>query len=66
MRDLLKNLPEGVLTEDTLNAIETAFSDRVKIHVEKALTQQDELYAEKLQTLIDAIDKDHTNKLKRL
>lgn len=66
MRDLLKNLPEGVLTEDTLNAIETAFSDRVKIHVEKALTQQDELYAEKLQTLIEAIDKDHTNKLQKV
>jgi len=66
MRDLLKNLPEGGLTEDTLTAIETAFNDRVNIHVEKALAQQDELYAEKLQTLIDAIDKDHTAKLRKV
>lgn len=66
MRDLLNNLPEGGLTEDTLTAIETAFTDRVKIHVEKALTQQDELYAEKLQTLINAIDKDHTTKLQKV
>ena len=66
MKDLLKNLPDGILTEDTLNAIEQAFNDRVNLHVEKALTQQDELYAEKLETLIQAIDKDHTQKLRKV
>jgi hypothetical protein len=66
MKDLLKNLPEGILSEDTLAAIEKVFNERVDLHVEKALAQQDELYAEKLQTLIKAIDKDHTAKLNRV
>lgn len=66
MKELLQNIPQEVISEDTLNAIETAFNDRVKLHVEKALSQQDELYAEKLQTLIDAIDADHTAKLNKV
>lgn len=66
IKDFLKDIPKDLLSEDTLKSIETAFNDRVKIHVEKALTQQDELYAEKLQTLVEAIDSDHTRKLNKV
>lgn len=66
MKDLLKTIPADVISEDTLNAIETAFNERVSLHVDKALAQQDELYAEKLQKLIQAIDADHTAKLNRV
>jgi hypothetical protein len=65
--ELLKNATNGILTEDTLNEIEKAFNqsvtDKVKIHVEKALNEQDEDYSNKLKHLLDVIDKDHTNKL---
>ena len=55
-----------VLTEESLQAIENAFEQKLKLTVESALAQQDDLYAKKLQQLIKAIDKDHTAKLKRL
>lgn len=62
-------LPESVkevLTEESITAIETAIKDKVTLSVEAALAGQDELYAEKLQELVTAIDKDHTTKLKRV
>ena len=64
-----KALPEQaeeVLTEDSVKAIETAIEEKIQLSVESALTNQDELYAEKLQDLVGAIDKDHTNKLTRV
>ena len=39
---------------------------RIELQVEAALTNQDELYAEKLQELVSAIDKDHSTKLTRV
>lgn len=66
----LKNLftedVQKILTDETISAIEEAFDNKVKLNVEAALIEQDEIYAGKLQTLISAIDKDHTNKMKRL
>ena len=62
-------LPESVsevLTEESIDTIESALKDKVTLSVEAALTQQDELYAEKLQELVGAIDKDHTSKLTRV
>ena len=62
-------LPESVkevLTEESIQTIEEAIKDKVTLSVESALTSQDELYSEKLQELIQAIDKDHTSKLKRI
>lgn len=62
-------LPESVtevLTEESIDTIETAIKDKVTLSVEAALAQQDELYAEKLQELVGAIDKDHTSKLERV
>jgi len=55
-----------VLTEDSVKEIETAIEEKIQLSVEAALTNQDELYAEKLEDLVGAIDKDHTSKLKRV
>ena len=64
--ELLPKELQEVLTEESVNAIETAIKDKVELSVEAALTNQDELYAEKLEELVAAIDKDHTGKLKRV
>ena len=55
-----------VLTEESVGAIEGAIKDKIELQVEAALTQQDDLYAEKLHELVTAIDKDHTSKLNRV
>ena len=55
-----------VLTEDSVSTIEQAIKDKVELQVEAALTEQDDLYAERLQELVTAIDKDHTSKLNRV
>lgn len=55
-----------ILTEESLQVIESAFSKKLQLTVEAALTEQDDLYAKKLEQLITAIDKDHTAKLKRV
>lgn len=65
---VLKEAAKDILTEDVLKEIETAFNaaveNKVAIHVEKALNEQDEDYASKLDNLVKAIDADHTAKLK--
>lgn len=65
--NLLKTATNDILSEDVLNEIENAFNksveDKVKIHVEKALAEQDSDYANKLKHLLEVVDKDHTNKL---
>ena len=63
---LLTDDAKQVLTEESLQAIEEALTEKIKLNVESALTEQDDLYAKKLQELITAIDKDHTSKLKRV
>lgn len=67
---ILKEATKDVLTESTLNEIKTAFdkavNDKVKIHVEKALVDQDIEYTGKLKKVISAIDADHTVKLTRV
>jgi hypothetical protein len=67
---VLKEATKDILTEDVLKEIEAAFdasvSERVQIHVEKALAEQDADYSKKLETLVEAIDTDHTNKLKKV
>lgn len=70
MKKNLKNLftedVQEILTDETLTAIEEAFNAKVSDAVDAALLEQDELYANKLTTLIGAIDKDHTKKMKRV
>lgn len=67
---LLKESTQGILTEETLDQIQTAFDgavdERVKIHVEKALIEQDAEYTEKLEKLLEAIDSDHSAKLQKV
>lgn len=67
---VLKEATEGILTEQALSEIETVFeqsiNERVALHVEKALAEQDDDHAEKLERLLEAIDTDHTAKLNKL
>ena len=67
---VLKEATEGILTEDALSEIETVFEESVKervaLHVEKALAEQDDDHAAKLEKLLEAIDTDHTDKLNKL
>lgn len=67
---LLKEATQGILTDETLGQIQEAFdtavNERVKIHVEKALTEQDSEYTEKAQQLLEAIDADHCRKLEQV
>lgn len=68
--DVLKEAAGDILNEETLKQIETVFNEaveqRVALQVEKALIEQDEGHAAKLETLLDAIDNDHTNKLEKI
>jgi hypothetical protein len=66
VKSLLTDDAKQVLSEESLNIIEASFQEKLKLSVESALTAQDDLYAEKLQKLMQAIDKDHTTKLKRV
>ena len=65
-KQVLPKQATDVLTEESVSAIEDAIKDKVELQVEAALTQQDDIYAEKLQELVTAIDKDHTSKLNRV
>ena len=65
-KQLLPKEATDVLTEESVGTIEGAIKDKIELQVEAALTQQDDLYAEKLQELVTAIDKDHTSKLNRV
>lgn len=70
IKDLLKKSTNDLLSEESLEqitkAFETAVNEKVKVHVDKALVEQDEEYANKLQKLLTVIDEDHTKKLVRV
>ena len=67
---LLKEATKDILSDEILKEIESAFNESVKekvqLHVEKALAEQDEDYSSKLSHLLEAIDADHTLKLKKV
>lgn len=63
--DTLKDLSEESMNE-IQSAIEAKVNEKVQIHVEKALVEQDELYSNKLTQLLEAIDKDHSTKLEKV
>ena len=67
MKNKLKNLfteqVKELLSEDTLNVLEQAINTKIDLHVESALIQQDELFAGKLEELIDKQDKSYANRL---
>ena len=68
--DVLKEATKDILSEQTLNDIQQAFeasvNEKVAIHVEKALAEQDEDHSKKLEALVEAIDKDHIKKLNKV
>jgi hypothetical protein len=70
VKDVLKEAAKDILSEETLNELQNMFNDavsaKVKLHVEKALIEQDEDYSNKLEKLVNAIDSDHTEKLKQV
>ena len=66
VKNILPDEATQILTEESLQVIESAFSKKLQLTVEAALTEQDDLYSKKLEQLITAIDKDHTTKLKRV
>lgn len=57
---------KGDLTEESLNKLEQHFNEKVKLHVEKALNEQDEEYSVALEKFLSALDTDHSNKLKKV
>lgn len=66
VKNILPDQVKDLLTEDSLSTIETALQEKTALLIEAALVDQDELYSQKLQQLMKAIDKDHTSKLKRV
>lgn len=65
-REELPKEIEEVLTSESVEAIETAFKEKLELSVEAALIQQDEMYAEKLEELVGSIDKDHAAKMEQI
>ena len=70
VKDVLKEATKDILSEETLNELQSIFNEavntKVKLHVEKALIEQDEDYSNKLEKLVSAIDTDHTAKLNKV
>ena len=72
--EILNEVGKDVLTEDSLQQIETVFNEavdtkvdeRVQIATEAALTAQDEEHSKKLEQLLESIDRDHTKKLNKV
>jgi hypothetical protein len=69
-QEMLKEVTKDILSESSLDQIQEAFdaavNERVDLHVEKALVEQDDAYANKLENLLEAIDNDHCGKLNQL
>jgi len=71
IKDVLNQIGQDVLTEDTKKLLSDAFEESVKVQVDEklqlekgaALRVLDEEHSQKLEQLLEAIDKDHTAKL---
>lgn len=71
LKTILETIDRDLLTEDTMNKIQTAFNEavdkkvdeRLELTVESALMEMDEDHARKMKRFINAIDEDHTAKL---
>ena len=68
--ETLKEQFKDLISEDSLNQIETVFNEAVEakaqLATEAALVKQDEDHATKVQQLLEAIDDDHTKKLNKI
>ena len=71
IEDVLSQISEDVLTEDSKkmlveafdDAVTTAVTERLDLEVKDALQKLDEEHSVKLEQLLEAIDEDHTQKL---
>ena len=54
------------LSDESVNAIQEALEAKVDLAVEAALVEQDEVYATKLGSVMESLDKDRTIKMKKL
>lgn len=54
------------LSDESVNAIQKALEAKVDLAVEAALVEQDEVYAAKLGSVMESLDKDRTIKMKKL
>lgn len=66
IKDLFTEDVQKLLSEDSLDAIQTAFENKLKSSIDIALEAQDEVYAVQLEKLVQTIDQDHTKKAKKL
>lgn len=68
--DVLKEQTKDILSEESLQEIETVFNEAIEakaqLQVESALALQDEDHANKVSALLEAIDNDHTAKLEKI
>jgi len=72
--EILKQVDESVINEETAKAITEAFDSavdekvnaRVSLEVESVLAKQDDDHAVKLKKLLEAIDTDHSDKLQKV
>lgn len=71
IEDVLSQISEDILTEDSKkmlaeafdDAVQTAVTERMDLEVKDALQKLDEDHSVKLEQLLEAIDEDHTQKL---
>jgi len=61
--EIQKNLG---LSDESVKAIQESLESKIDLAVESALLEQDEVYAEKLKTLMVTLDNDRTVKMKKL
>ncbi len=70
MKKNLKNLfteeVQKIISDETLTAIEEALNAKVELSVVAALEEQDTLYANKLEVLVDTLDKDRSKKMMKV
>lgn len=72
--EILKQVDESVINEETAKAITEAFDSaveekvnaRVSLETESVLAKQDDDHASKLKKLLEAIDTDHSDKLQKV
>jgi len=78
IKELLSNIDNSVLTEESKTQIqevfeqvvservESAMQERMPLEIEASLQEQDESHSTQLSKLLEAIDKDHSEKLKKI
>lgn len=54
------------LSDESVQAIQESLESKIDLAVEAALAEQDEVYAERLKTLMESVDNDRTIKMKKI